>query len=104
MQKTQKKKRSIEEWKHRMSDWERSGKTISVWCEEEGESFHSFKYWRRILSGNYNRFPPLPTIQKSSFRELPREVEEIPSTNDIQFIINTLLICVKTLRGLTCFQ
>jgi hypothetical protein len=108
MKKKSQKVHSQSEWEQIFINWETSGKSISSWCKENNESFHSFKHWRRVISGNYNRFPPLKPIDKSSFEELPLDnssIKEIqPKSNNIiskvsKVIFKYFLFCLRFLGG-----
>jgi len=35
-----------EKWYHLMQDYERSGKSATEWCADNGCTYHMFRYWR----------------------------------------------------------
>ena len=75
-----KRTRTNSEWLQQFKEWEESGLSIAAWCKQQNECFHSFKYWRRRLCGSFkNRFPPLKSIDRSSFNE----IKDPPSSDTV---------------------
>lgn len=44
---------TLNKWLSLFQDQAKSGKTVKVWCAENGLSFHAYYYWKRIAKETY---------------------------------------------------
>lgn len=64
MARKKRRRRSREFWLDMVSCWEKSGLTVTAFCEEEGLAPSTFALWRRRLAdeGGQETLPALPTL------------------------------------------
>ena len=90
-------------WRARVSDWQRSGKNMKIWCLENNIVYHQFFYWKtRLLPKE-----AMPT-QQVSFVEIEDGLSDesgvVIECRDVtlkiakDFDLSTLSRCIQILK------
>lgn len=92
-------------WKKKIEAWQASGKTITVWCQENKISYVSFLSWRKRLGYSFKG-----QQQKTPFVELPEDRQATETIELLfkgitlrlsnQFDPSALLRCLDVLKRL----
>ena len=92
-----------EKWQVRVSEWQRSGKNMKIWCRENNIVYHQFFYWKTRLLPKESA-----PYQQASFVEiedgLPDESGVVIECHDVtlkiakDFDLSTLSRCIQLLR------
>lgn len=94
------------EWESRVSEWQKSGKSARVWCEENQIVYVTFLGWRNRLRPNQNLSDTSEFIELQE--ELPRssgislECSGVLIHLSLDFNTPTLKKCLEVLRGESC--
>ena len=91
-------------WEEKIKDWKASGLSAQKWCLENGENYHTFKYWRQ-------------TLKKPKLQPLFEELKEEEPNLDIELCYGELKIlfpngctasllkeCLESIRKTQCSQ
>lgn len=109
-----KSRKTEQEWKKLLADCKArpKGVRIPVWCDQQGISLETYKYWQRKLRSKYKAAPADPDIQfvplsmpvkhegavplSSSISIHYKEFEIVVTEQSLQKLLTRLLAVVRT--------